>query len=197
MCEGVFLSVPALLPQLLQSYPSTVLPSQNPTSAHPIIWRVHFPLDVVKDLVYWGKPQGIITNSKLELVGSLIHHDFVGKVLTSNIAKPSLVWITWRECGGNIRDHPRASPHLHMWSSYKPSTSATIVKSLATILPEASITSFQISPPGQYNYLSINCCPILIHTTHRIFHGAWRGQHAPWKILWVICINIGQQLIAR
>jgi hypothetical protein len=49
-----------------------------PTSTdriHPLLWRAPFPLDVQRDLVSSDNPTGTITNSDLELAGTIAQHD--------------------------------------------------------------------------------------------------------------------------
>lgn len=41
----------------------------------PIVWRAPFPPDVQRSLVTFNNPSGTITNSDLELAGSLLHHE--------------------------------------------------------------------------------------------------------------------------
>ena len=42
---------------------------------HPILWRQSFPKHVTQQLVSFDNPKGRITNSDLELAGTLAHHD--------------------------------------------------------------------------------------------------------------------------
>ena len=51
--------------------------SPDPAGAHPIIWKAHFPADIAPQLVSWGKTEGQVTNSYLELVGIMIHHSYM------------------------------------------------------------------------------------------------------------------------
>jgi hypothetical protein len=41
----------------------------------PVVWRARFPPDVVKSLVSFKNPHGTVTDSDLELAGSIRHHD--------------------------------------------------------------------------------------------------------------------------
>ena len=41
----------------------------------PVVWRAQFPADITADLVSRRNPHGSITNSDLELGGSLVHHE--------------------------------------------------------------------------------------------------------------------------
>ena len=42
---------------------------------HPIVWRMPFPASITRDLASFENPKGPITNSDLELAGSLLHHE--------------------------------------------------------------------------------------------------------------------------
>lgn len=56
--------------------PSAAVPRRNaPESGHPILWRDHFPSDVIADLVTCDNPHGRTTNSNLELAATVIQHD--------------------------------------------------------------------------------------------------------------------------
>jgi hypothetical protein len=43
----------------------------------PILWRARFPPDITSNLVSWSNPTGRITNSDLELAGTIIEHDAI------------------------------------------------------------------------------------------------------------------------
>ena len=62
---------PSAVPRVLQKQPSAALPSKDKLSAHPIIWRVPYPQDVVDCLVTYKNPGGDINNSDLELAGGV------------------------------------------------------------------------------------------------------------------------------
>ena len=51
MCGGVVLPGPTATPITLPPQPSAARPSPNPTGAHPIVWRMPFPKDIVESLV--------------------------------------------------------------------------------------------------------------------------------------------------
>ena len=63
MCGGVVLPRPTDTPRTLPPQHSTAWPSSNPTGAHPIVWRMPFPKDIVETLVSWTNPQGTVNNS--------------------------------------------------------------------------------------------------------------------------------------
>ena len=69
MCGGVVLLGPTATPRTLTPQPSAARPSPNPTGAHPIVWHMPFPKDIVDSLVSWTNPQGTVNNSELELPG--------------------------------------------------------------------------------------------------------------------------------
>jgi hypothetical protein len=96
---------------------------------HPILWRAPFPLDIQHSVVSSSNPNGSLTNSDLELAGTIAHHDvLVHQVdcrertihtLTANT--PALAWQS-----GNPRDPPPPRASLPTSSVSKPSTNATI-----------------------------------------------------------------------
>jgi hypothetical protein len=43
--------------------------------AEPVLWRAPFPLELQRQLVSWANPTGVITNSDLELAGTIAQHD--------------------------------------------------------------------------------------------------------------------------
>ena len=63
MCEVVVLLGLTAIPRVFLSKPSATQPSPNPTVAHPVVWRVPFPKDVVDSMVSWTKPQDTDNNS--------------------------------------------------------------------------------------------------------------------------------------
>ena len=69
--------------------PRTPLPPfsiQPPVSArlkHPILWRSPFPASVQSQLVSMDNPRGKVTNSDLELAGSIAHDDVLCQALPS------------------------------------------------------------------------------------------------------------------
>ena len=74
MCEGAVLLGPTAVPQTPQQPPITAATSLDPSGAHPIVWRTHFTVDITAQLVSWGNPEVKVTNSDLDLAGSVIHH---------------------------------------------------------------------------------------------------------------------------
>ena len=41
----------------------------------PYAWCSPFPPDITGNVVSWDNPQGTVTNSDLELAGTIAHHD--------------------------------------------------------------------------------------------------------------------------
>ena len=71
---------PTATPRALPPQTSAARPSPNPTGAHPIVWRMPFPKDIVESLVSWTNPQGTVNNnSELELAGGVFHSDCVAQ----------------------------------------------------------------------------------------------------------------------
>ena len=73
MFGGVVLPVPSAVPHVLQKQPSAALPSKYKLFAHPIVWRVLYPQDIVDRLVTYKNPGGDINNSDLELAGGVFN----------------------------------------------------------------------------------------------------------------------------
>ena len=65
MCGGVVLPGPSAVHRVLQKQPSTALPSKEKLAAHPIVWRVPYPQDIVDRLVTYKNPGDDIINSDL------------------------------------------------------------------------------------------------------------------------------------
>ena len=79
MCGGVVLPGPTATPLTLPPHPSDERPSPNPLGAHPIVWHMPFPKDIVESLVSWTNPQGTVNNSELELAGGVVNSDCVAQ----------------------------------------------------------------------------------------------------------------------
>ena len=71
---GVVLPGPSAVPRVLQKHSSAALPSKEKLAAHPIVWCVTYPQDVVNCLVTYQKPGGDINNSDLELTGGVFQN---------------------------------------------------------------------------------------------------------------------------
>ena len=65
---------PSASPSVLQKQPSAALPSKDKLAAHPIVWRIPYPPDIVDLLVTYKNPGGDINNSDLELTGVVFQH---------------------------------------------------------------------------------------------------------------------------
>ena len=81
MYGGVVLPGPTATPRTLLLQPSDVRPSPKLMGAHPIVWRMPFPKDIVESLVSWTNPQGTVNNFELELAGGVVHSDCVPSAL--------------------------------------------------------------------------------------------------------------------
>ena len=73
MCGEAVLPGPTTVPRTLQPQPSAEKSTSDSMGAHPIVWRVLFPKDVAASMVSWENPTDKVTNSDLELAGSVIH----------------------------------------------------------------------------------------------------------------------------
>ena len=74
MCGELVLPVPTVMTWTPQHQPITATTHPDPSGAHPIVWRAHFPADITAQLVSWVKPEGKATNSDLDMEGSVIYH---------------------------------------------------------------------------------------------------------------------------
>jgi hypothetical protein len=52
-------------------------PDSGGSNDAPILWRARFPADITSNLVSWSNPTGTITNSDLELAGTIIEHEAI------------------------------------------------------------------------------------------------------------------------
>lgn len=88
---GVLLPGPTAVPRAWQAAPSPL---------SPIVWRAQFPPDITADLVSRTHPHGLITNSDLELAGSLLQHEAAAQcfdirertILSHTDNTPTLFW---------------------------------------------------------------------------------------------------------
>ena len=74
MCEGEVILGPMAVPRTPQPQPRAPATSPETVGVHPIVRQAHFTTDVTSQLVSWGNLEDQVTNSDLELVGSVIHH---------------------------------------------------------------------------------------------------------------------------
>eukprot|EP00978_Attheya_sp_CCMP212_P019718 scaffold55486_cov39-Attheya_sp.AAC.1 len=71
-----------------------------PQLQQPILWRAQFPKHIQKELVSFSNPRGRITNSNLELAGSIAHNDVLAQLVDVTEATtasgtdntPTLAW---------------------------------------------------------------------------------------------------------
>jgi hypothetical protein len=89
---GALLPGPTAIPRMWDGEASS--------GSHPVVWRATFPPDITASLVSWANPAGTITNSDLELAGSLAHHDAAVQcfdlrertILSKTDNTPTLFW---------------------------------------------------------------------------------------------------------
>ena len=79
VCGGVVLLGPTATTRTLPPQPSAARPSPKPTGAHPIVWCMPFPKDIVESLVSWTNPHRTVNNSELELAGGGVYSDCVAQ----------------------------------------------------------------------------------------------------------------------
>jgi hypothetical protein len=72
---GVWFPSPTATPRRARSSGVDLPRDSGSSPLHPIVWRATFAPDIVADMVSWENPSGSITNSDLELAGSLLHHE--------------------------------------------------------------------------------------------------------------------------
>ena len=54
-------------------------PRGNTPQEAPLVWRLQWPIDIIKSLVTFRNPHGTVNNSDLELAGGLIHLDILAQ----------------------------------------------------------------------------------------------------------------------
>ena len=74
MCGGAVLPGHMVVTQIPQPQHSTAVTSPEAVRAHPIVWWAHYTVGITSHLVSLGNLEGHVTNSYLELPGSVIHH---------------------------------------------------------------------------------------------------------------------------
>jgi len=99
---GVWLPTAAATPRLCPLYDAThPVPSPpHASTTHPVVWRARFDPAITANLVSWNNPHGTITNSDLELAGSLLHHEAAAQcfdvrertILSKTDNTPTLFW---------------------------------------------------------------------------------------------------------
>ncbi|KAL7571454.1 hypothetical protein ACA910_019209 [Epithemia clementina (nom. ined.)] len=86
-----------------------------PDSAHdpPVVWRKPFPLDIQRQLVSFNNPNGTISNSDLELAGTIAqvavlppHHQLAAQTLA--ICSNNTPAVSWQGCGAVTTAGPAA-----------------------------------------------------------------------------------------
>jgi hypothetical protein len=93
--------------------PMAILPPKEDQLSHPILWRYPFPTTVQAEVVSSSHPTGTITNSDLELAGTLAHDDILANSvpvthLTTCGLSDNTPAIAWRSKGSTTTTGPAA-----------------------------------------------------------------------------------------
>ena len=94
--------------------PLSVRPPKSSLLKHPILWRDPFPQDIVDSLITFDNPRGTITNSDLELAGSVAQDDILAQAAPSLANTTSCQFsdnsatVAWRTKGNATTDGPAA-----------------------------------------------------------------------------------------
>ena len=75
MCCGEFLLGLTAVPHTLQSQPRIAQKTPDTMGEHPIVWRSVFHAYMSTYLISWYNPTINVTNSDLQLAGSMLHHE--------------------------------------------------------------------------------------------------------------------------
>ena len=175
MCGYVILQGTRSVPRFLQKQTRSYLPSLYPSAAHPIIWRAHFPSDVVRNLITWDNPQGKFIKSELELLTSVLHHDCIAYFSDVLKKKTSHRQTTYPACGGNRKYLIHACCLMTTSFNSKYFTNVIITTYPATFFSVSPTTSYLTSHLSPSISSTINSFLTSI-LTHRNFHGAC-GPH--------------------
>eukprot|EP00978_Attheya_sp_CCMP212_P044920 scaffold327180_cov28-Attheya_sp.AAC.1 len=75
-----------------------------PQLQQPILWWAQFPKHIQKELVSFSNPRGRITNSDLELAGSIAHNDVLAQLVdvteaTTASGTDNTLTLAWRHKG--------------------------------------------------------------------------------------------------
>jgi hypothetical protein len=89
------------------------LPATTHSTLDPIVWRQRFPADITADLVSDKNPTGTITNSDLELAGTVAHQDVLVQhrncnYRTVHILNDNVPAVAWRKKGSATTTGPAA-----------------------------------------------------------------------------------------
>ena len=90
-----------------------VLSADGQSVLQPYLWRAPFPKDIQDDLVSTRNPRGTITNSDLELAGTIAHQDVMAQVLdirerTTNTSSDNTPAVAWQKKGSTTTTGPAA-----------------------------------------------------------------------------------------
>ena len=94
--------------------PFSIQPPASARLKHPILWRSPFPASIQSQLVSTDNPHGKITNSDLELAGSIAHDDVLCNALPSTPHVSTCSFsdntpaVAWKGKGSTSTDGPAA-----------------------------------------------------------------------------------------
>jgi hypothetical protein len=79
----------------------------------PLVWREPFPWNVQADVVSFDNPKGTVTNSDLELAGTIVHQAVLGSQVavkgeTAHTLCDNTPAVTWRKKGSTTSTHRNA-----------------------------------------------------------------------------------------
>ena len=109
------LPVPTAIPREFPPQPSAVQTAPNTKGAHPIVWHINSPEDIVESLVRWTNLQGTVNNLELELAGGIVHSHcvaqcFMVKERTTLSCTDNTAGLWWQRKGSAT--YTSASAHL-------------------------------------------------------------------------------------
>ena len=89
------------------------LPATTHNTLEPIVWHHRFPPDITADLVSDSDPKGTVTNSDLELAGTVAHQDVLVQHRNCNhrtihILNDNVLAVAWRKKGSAPATGPAA-----------------------------------------------------------------------------------------
>ena len=93
--------------------PNAIQPPSNRRLHAPILWRQQFPESIQQDIVSFSNPSGSITNSDLELAGTVAHDDILASAtdvthLTTSSGCDNTPSVAWRGKGSATTTGPAA-----------------------------------------------------------------------------------------
>ena len=151
--------------------PLAIRPAKRHLLQRPCLWREQFPPEIRRELISFTNPNGRITNSDLELAGTIAHDDILARLSQCLTSAPAPLLI--------IRPPSRGAPKGTLPPRVRPPTyfnsrHYTVITSVTAITPIfflAILTSWQINAVVSGIYQILNCSPILILIIHRKLRG--------------------------